>query len=75
MLIAIVLFNVVHPGAIMPGKEGDIPGRKARKNMFPKMTGYKEVNSEAELGLVAAHYEASRNHYQGEEMIRPSSAN
>lgn len=33
MFIAIALFNVVHPGAVMPGKENNIPGRKERKNL------------------------------------------
>lgn len=36
MFVAIMLFNVVHPGAVMPGKDNNIPGRKERKNMFPK---------------------------------------
>ncbi|KAL9067713.1 MAG: hypothetical protein Q9161_006705 [Pseudevernia consocians] len=31
MLIALVLFNIVHPGQIMPGKESDFPSRKERK--------------------------------------------
>ena len=31
MFIALVLFNVVHPGRIMVGKEADFPSRKARK--------------------------------------------
>lgn len=31
MLICLVLFNVAHPGRIMPGKEGDLPSRKARR--------------------------------------------
>lgn len=31
MLIALVLFNVVHPGRIMPGTESDFPSRKQRK--------------------------------------------
>ena len=31
MWIALVLFNVVHPGRIMPGKEGDFPPRRERK--------------------------------------------
>ena len=31
MLVALVLFNVVHPGRIMPGKESDFPSRKERK--------------------------------------------
>ena len=31
MLIALVLFNIVHPGQIMPGKESDFPSRKQRK--------------------------------------------
>lgn len=32
MFIALILFNLVHPGKVMPGKEGDFPSRKARKN-------------------------------------------
>ena len=31
MLVALVLFNIIHPGRIMPGKESDLPSRKARK--------------------------------------------
>ena len=31
MLIALVLFNIVHPGKTMPGKESDLPSRKQRK--------------------------------------------
>ncbi|MCJ1278200.1 hypothetical protein MMC21_006015 [Puttea exsequens] len=31
MLIALVMFNVIHPGRIMPGKESDFPSRKQRK--------------------------------------------
>ena len=31
MLIALVLFNIIHPGRLMPGKESDFPSRKARK--------------------------------------------
>ena len=36
MLIALVMFNVVHPGKIMAGKESDFPDRKERKNMAPR---------------------------------------
>ena len=31
MFIALVMFNVVHPGRIMTGKEADFPSRKERK--------------------------------------------
>jgi hypothetical protein len=31
MLVALVLFNVFHPGAIMAGKVSDFPSRKERK--------------------------------------------
>jgi hypothetical protein len=31
MLVAIVLFNVAHPGSAMSGKESDFPSRKERK--------------------------------------------
>jgi len=33
MLIALVLFNVVHPGKMMAGKQSDIPSRKQRKQL------------------------------------------
>lgn len=33
MLIALVLFNIVHPGKIMAGKESDFPNRKERKDL------------------------------------------
>lgn len=36
MLIALVLFNIVHPGRIMPGKESDFPSRKQRKAIGKK---------------------------------------
>lgn len=34
MLLALVVYNVVHPGRVMPGKESDFPSRKERKNYF-----------------------------------------
>ena len=33
MLIALALFNFVHPGKVMPGKGSDFPSRKERKNV------------------------------------------
>jgi len=34
MFLALVIYNVVHPGRIMPGKKSDFPSRKERKNYF-----------------------------------------
>lgn len=34
MFLALVVFNIVHPGRIMPGKKSDFPSRKERKNYF-----------------------------------------
>lgn len=31
MAVALYLFNAIHPGRIMPGKESNLPGRKTRK--------------------------------------------
>ncbi|KAH8813021.1 RTA1 like protein-domain-containing protein [Xylogone sp. PMI_703] len=31
MFLALFIFNVVHPGRIMPGKESDLPSRRERK--------------------------------------------
>ena len=36
MLTALVLFNIVHPGQIMPGRDSDLPSRKQRKAMGKK---------------------------------------
>lgn len=33
MLFALVLFNIFHPGFLMPGKEANMPARKQRKAM------------------------------------------
>ena len=34
MFVALVLFNVVHPGRIMPGRDSDLPSRKERKKQY-----------------------------------------
>lgn len=47
MLLASVLFNVVHPGRIMQGKESDIPSRKERKK---NGASYKFAPLDVELG-------------------------
>lgn len=39
MLIALALFNIVHPGRVMPGKQGDFPSRKERKLMGKNTSG------------------------------------
>jgi hypothetical protein len=31
MLIAIILFNIIHPGTVMPGRESDFPSHKIRR--------------------------------------------
>lgn len=36
MFIAILLFNIFHPGRIMPGKQSEWPGRKERKRLGEK---------------------------------------
>ena len=36
MLVALVLLSVVHPGRVMPGKEANLPSRKARKAIGKK---------------------------------------
>lgn len=50
MWIAIVSFNVVHPGRIMPGKDSEWPGRKQRKALkrqgqAPYAAGYEPMRS------------------------------
>lgn len=36
MFTALVIYNVIHPGRIMPGKKSDFPSRKERKNYFKR---------------------------------------
>lgn len=38
MLVALDIFNFVHPGRIMPGKISDFPSRKERKTYFKTNT-------------------------------------
>ena len=33
MMIALVLYNIFHPGRLMPGRESNLPSRKERKNL------------------------------------------
>lgn len=35
-MIALIWFNIVHPGKVMEGKQCDFPSRKERKNMAPR---------------------------------------
>ena len=57
MFFAVLAFNLVHPGKVMPGKESNIPGRKQRKALMKQTgsVGYREVNNHSgtELGLTA----------------------
>ncbi len=39
MLVALVLFNIFHPGRIMPGKVSNIPSRKERKRLLEMQSG------------------------------------
>ena len=32
MLIALIIYNIFHPGRLMPGKESNLPSRKVRKS-------------------------------------------
>jgi hypothetical protein len=52
MLIALVLFNVIHPGAIMPGKASDFPSRKERKS-WKKQVKAKDMGGDHTLLPVA----------------------
>jgi hypothetical protein len=51
MFAALVLLNVVHPGRIMKGKEGDLPGRKERKLAGGRRKG--KENGLEEVGVVS----------------------
>jgi hypothetical protein len=59
MFVALLLFNIVHPGRVMPGRENNIPGRKQRKRMIKEglLPGKKSAltqGSDTELGLTAS---------------------
>ncbi|KAL8658486.1 MAG: hypothetical protein Q9202_007549 [Teloschistes flavicans] len=51
MLFALVVYNAIHPGRIMPGQESDFPSRKDRKNYF--LTGNNSENSSQMLPITA----------------------
>ncbi|KAL8796587.1 MAG: hypothetical protein Q9182_007332 [Xanthomendoza sp. 2 TL-2023] len=54
MFIALILFNVIHPGRIMPGAESDFPSRKERKNYF-------NSPNPPQLLLIASRQQGSMN--------------
>jgi hypothetical protein len=69
MFVAVLLLNIVHPGAVMPGRENSIPSRKVRKQMIkdgllPGKRGKKGGDLEssyAELGIMEnVHLSAAR---------------
>ncbi|KAH8698854.1 RTA1 like protein-domain-containing protein [Talaromyces proteolyticus] len=55
MLIALVTVNIIHPGRIMPGKGGDMPSRKERKDGVIT----KHYRSREEVGLMPIPSRAS----------------
>jgi hypothetical protein len=32
MLLALIALNIAHPGRLMPGRDGNLPSRKERRN-------------------------------------------
>lgn len=54
MLVALAIYNVFHPGRIMPGKESDFPSRKERKN-------YSKANNSPNSSQLLPTQEASGN--------------
>ena len=55
MLIALSLFNIFHPGRLMPGKESNMPGRKVRK--AAKKQGNPVHGRAEEYYVPVAHHE------------------
>ncbi|KAL8806856.1 MAG: hypothetical protein Q9200_004893 [Gallowayella weberi] len=66
MFIALIIFNLIHPGRIMPGKESDFPSRKERKNYFK--TDNPSLNSSQ---LLPTHGIASRQQATMSEGVLP----
>ncbi|KAI4244582.1 MAG: hypothetical protein L6R42_010420, partial [Xanthoria sp. 1 TBL-2021] len=66
MLVALVIFNVVHPGRIMPGKESDFPSRKERKAYFKTNTS---PNSSE---LLPTHASMPENAFQPTPQVVPN---
>lgn len=56
MLFALLVFNIMHPGRVMPGKESDFPSRKTRKAV-----GKKNVHGRAGAGGALPLYETARS--------------
>lgn len=51
MFIAILLFNIFHPGRMMPGKEADYPGGRTRRRMRKAGTPLQGRLADDEMGL------------------------
>ncbi|KAL8750346.1 MAG: hypothetical protein Q9199_007128 [Rusavskia elegans] len=66
MLVCLVIFNVIHPGRIMPGKESDFPSRKERKAYF------KTNNSPNSLKLLPTHASMPENAFQPTPQVVPN---
>ena len=88
MLIASLLFNIFHPGRLMPGQESNLPSRKVRKQwkqqgvaphgrvgedyLLPK---YESQSEDASIKSLPVGYEASRGHYARLSTPSPNRAN
>jgi hypothetical protein len=50
MLVALIAFNIIHPGAVMPGRAGNLPSRKERRNgLLTKNAQNPEMTSSEQL--------------------------
>ena len=65
MLIALVLFNIIHPGSVMPGRESDLPSRKERKRMRKEAKSAKLAGNDAAYESVPVDYGRSASPEHG----------
>lgn len=55
MWVAILLFNIVHPGQLMPGKESAWPSRKERKRAAKAAKSSAQLSDSTSYSLVQRH--------------------
>ena len=87
MLIASVLFNIFHPGRLMPGGESNLPSRKVRKGLKKEgkvphgrigdeylLPKFQTASADPSQKSLPMDYEASQGHYARLETPSPPRA-
>lgn len=88
MWIASILFNVFHPGRLMPGQESNLPSRKVRKNLKKEgkqpqgrageeylLPKFETTSADMSRNSLPATYDSSQGHYTRLETPSPPRGN